>query len=174
MSVSMPAAVALLPLRRPRPPVVVPAAAAAAVPAAANNANAAPGGSEVTELLEGVAHVRIGMPGKRRSPPPRSIFRAAPLGSRRGNRTSHLGGDAARRAAAAPARSRGQALHKPVPSHRRGQQHSCYDVYGWEVVRVLMFFLPSLKEDLQTLPPVEIGIFSTYLHTHMLKSRDWT
>ncbi len=41
----------------------------------------------------------IGTPGKRQSPPPRSIFRAAPLGSRRGNRTSHLGGDAARRAA---------------------------------------------------------------------------
>ena len=152
------------------PPVVVPTAAtAAAVPAAADDANAAPGGLEVTELLEGVARVRIGTPGKRRSPPPRSIFRAAPLGSRRGNRTSHLGGDAARRAAAAPARARGQALHKPVPSHRRGQQHSCYDVYGREVVRVLMFFSLSLKEDLRTLPPVEIGTFSTYLHAHMPK-----
>ncbi len=111
----------------------------------------------------------IGTPGKRRSPPPHSIFRAAPLGSRRGNRTSHLGGDAARRTAAAPARARGQALHKPVPSHRQGQQHSCYDVYGREVVRVLMFFSRSLKEDLRTLPPVEIGIFPTYLHTHMPK-----
>ncbi len=67
-----------------------------------------------------------GMPGKRQSPPSGSIFQAAPLGSRRGNWTSHLGGDAARRAAAAPAHARGQALHKPVPSHRRGQQRSCY------------------------------------------------
>jgi hypothetical protein len=32
-----------------------------------------------------------------------------------------------------------------------------------------MFFSPSLKEDLQTLRPVEIGTFSTYLHTHMPK-----
>ncbi len=65
-----------------------------------------------------------GTPGKRRSPPPRSTSRAAPLGSRRGNWTSHLGEDAARRAAAVPARARGQALHEHVPSHRRGQQRS--------------------------------------------------
>jgi hypothetical protein len=32
-----------------------------------------------------------------------------------------------------------------------------------------MFFSRSLKEDLRTLPPVEIGIFPTYLHTHMPK-----
>jgi hypothetical protein len=35
-----------------------------------------------------------GTPGKQWSPPPRSIFQAAPLGSRQGNRRSHLGGDA--------------------------------------------------------------------------------
>ena len=31
------------------------------------------------------------------------------------------------------------------------------------------FFSLSLKEDLRTLPPVEIGTFSTYLHAHMPK-----
>ena len=89
---------------------------------------------------------------------------------------SHLDGGAARRAAAAPACSRGQALHEPVPSHRRGQHRSCYDVYGWGVVVeaereccVVLFSL-SLKEDLQTLCPVEIGTFSTYLHAHMPKT----
>ncbi len=32
------------------------------------------------------------------------------------------------------------------------------------------FFLLSLKEDLQTLRPVEIDTFSTYLHAHMPKT----
>ncbi len=34
---------------------------------------------------------------------------------------------------------------------------------------VWCFFSLSLKEDLRTLPPIEIGTFSTYLHTHMPK-----
>ena len=33
----------------------------------------------------------------------------------------------------------------------------------------MVLFSLSLKEDLQTLRPIEIGIFSTYLHAHMQK-----
>ncbi len=55
--------------------------------------------------------------------------------------------------------------------------HATYDVYGQGVVVeaereccVLEYvFSLSLKDDLRTLPPVEIGTFSTYLHTHMPK-----
>ncbi len=47
--------------------------------------------------------------------------------------------------------------------------HAMMSMVGKLLGRVLMFFSLSLKEDLRTLPPVEIGIFSTYLHTHMPK-----
>ncbi len=41
---------------------------------------------------------------------------------------------------------------------------------GSSVVCYSMFFLLSLKEDLQTLRPIEIGTFSTYLHAHLPKT----
>ncbi len=47
--------------------------------------------------------------------------------------------------------------------------HAMMSMVGKLLEYLSMFFLLSLKEDLRTLPPVEIGILSTYLHTHMPK-----
>ena len=58
-----------------------------------------------------------------------------------------------------PTRARGRALHEPAPSHRQGQQRSCYDVYGQGVVVeaereccVVLFFTNSKRRPPNTQP----------------------
>ncbi len=116
-----------------------------------------------------------GTPGKQWSPPPCSIFQAAPLGSSRVTGQATLVGmrlDAPRLRQLVPEAKLCTSLCPQIGGVN--SPHAMMSMIGESPLKrsgsvVWCFFSLSLKEDLRTLYPVEIGTFSTYLHAHMPK-----